>query len=165
MSNRNVLAAVGVMLAMTGASQVLPSAQQKPTVRLTPQDYTEIQELLARYNSTLNVGDAEGFASIFLPDGSLNIPNNEGVMVRTTGYDALVEFVRPKPLDQVRFTPNLIVRSTPEGATASSDQFAWRIDKGAVTFIGGFDDVLVKTREGWRFKTRTIHRGPAKPAS
>src|ERR1700694_4543609 len=101
MSKRNVLAAVGVMLAMTSASFVFISAQQKPTARLTPQDYTEIQELLARYNLTLNVGDAEGFASVFLPDGSLNIPNNEGIIVRTTGHDALVEFVRPKPLDQV----------------------------------------------------------------
>jgi len=51
--------------------------------KLTSDDLVEIQQLYAKYNWTLDGGDAEGYASTFTPDGVFN--NN-------VGHDAIVKF-------------------------------------------------------------------------
>src|SRR5205085_8730215 len=75
----HVWALVGIALFFGSAA---PSAQ-KSTGKLTSDDLVEIQQLYARYNWTLDSGDAEGYASTFIPEGVFN--NN-------VGHDAIVKF-------------------------------------------------------------------------
>src|SRR3979409_2796047 len=58
---------------------------QKSAGKLTSDDLVEIQQLYAKYNWTLDSGDAEGYASTFTPDGVFN--NN-------VGHDAIVKFAQ-----------------------------------------------------------------------
>src|SRR5947208_14079531 len=79
MLTRKVWALLGVVI-FSGA---LIHAQKAGSKTLTAQDLVEIQQLYAKYNWTLDSGDAEGYASTFTPDGVFN--NN-------VGRDAIVKF-------------------------------------------------------------------------
>src|SRR6187549_1771002 len=72
--------ALFAMIVAAGATLVYA---QKAAGALTAQDLVDIQQLYAKYNWTLDAGDAEGYASTFTPDGVFN--NN-------VGHDAIVKF-------------------------------------------------------------------------
>ena len=72
MVSRKVLALLGIVLV---CGTTLAYAQ-KAAAALTAQDFVEIQQLYAKYNWTLDAGDAEGYASTFTADGVFN--NNVG---------------------------------------------------------------------------------------
>src|SRR5262245_21839870 len=112
MPKRYILVAVAIVVAVV-CSPASPAAQQKRAGELTPADRDEIYELLARFNGTLNVGDAEGFASLFLPDGTFNLGVDTNAPRHIEGHDALVKFVQDYklPLVQVRIFHNLIVKA------------------------------------------------------
>ena len=84
---------------------------QKAAGALTAQDLVDIQQLYAKYNWTLDAGDAEGYASTFTPDGVFN--NN-------VGHDAIVKFAETFHAGMgahVRhWNTNLMILPTPEGA-------------------------------------------------
>ena len=76
---RRLWAFVGIAL-FCGSAWV---SAQKSAGKLTSDDLVEIQQLYAKYNWTLDAGDAEGYASTFTPEGVFN--NN-------VGHDAIVKF-------------------------------------------------------------------------
>src|SRR5713101_1421818 len=80
MLTRKVLALVGVVI-FSGSAWI--HAQKAGSKALTAQDLVEIQQLYAKYNWTLDSGDAEGYASTFTPDGVFNT---------NVGKDAIVKF-------------------------------------------------------------------------
>ena|SRR5579872_231383 len=134
-------------------------AQQRVT-KLTADDYIEIQQLYARYNHAIDGGDAEGYASLFVPDGSFN--NN-------VGHDQLVTFIKNRNGANMRhWNTNLVITGTPEGASGSVYLMFLNVgvNPPVVTGAGKYDDTLVKTSDGWRFKRRTNRREgpPAAPA-
>ena len=69
--NVNVLAVVflGVILGEITWSV----AQQSKTKELTAQDYTELQQLYARYNFAIDVNDAENMTATFTDDGGFYV--------------------------------------------------------------------------------------------
>jgi hypothetical protein len=76
----------------------------------------EIQQLYARYNTAIDAGDEETWASTFTADGVFN--NN------VTGRDALVKFVRDwrergNPIHLRHWNTNLLIQKTPDGAKGS----------------------------------------------
>jgi hypothetical protein len=164
-------AALGTVFTMLSFASAAPSAREKAVRTLTALDHIEINELLARFNGTLNVGDAEGFASVFAPNGEFHIGVDTDSPQHIIGHDALIKFVQEYklPLVQIRVFMNLIAKATPEGAIATCDQFAWFMDRNPASFIsvGAYNDVLVRTGDGWRIKSRTLFRrsGPAKPGT
>src|SRR5580765_4983896 len=102
------------VLALVGLAVVCVSiglAAQKSAGKLTTDDLVEIQQLYAKYNWTLDAGDAEGYASTFTPDGVFN--NN-------VGHDAIVKFAETFHGGmgaRVRhWNTNLLILPTPEGA-------------------------------------------------
>jgi hypothetical protein len=131
---------------------------------LTTQDHIDIQQLYARYYQTIDAGDAEGWAGTFTSDGVFN---------NVKGHDALAEFIRRaganRPLRHLH--SNLIVTAMPQGATGSV--YVVQIDVKArpltVASYSRYDDTLVKTPQGWRFKTRMRSADttltPANPSS
>src|SRR5258706_10278851 len=80
MLNRKTLAALGMTVF---CATTWLYAQKGAGKALTAQDLVDIQQLYAKYNWTLDSGDADGYASTFTPDGVFN--NN-------VGHDAIVKF-------------------------------------------------------------------------
>lgn len=140
-------------------------AQHKGGSTLTAEDYMEIQQLYARYNNAIDSGDAEGWADTFVPDGKFNT---------NTGREALIGFIhnwreKMNGANRRHWNSNLLINATPEGASGSV--YLLLIDVGvrppAIFAAAKYDDQLVKTPQGWRFKKRTTKAetpAPAPPA-
>lgn len=142
------------------------SAQQKGAPRLTAEDRLEIQELFARYSQAFDLpeGTAEAWAGTFTADGAMG--NN-------TGRQALLEYWKKRHDDPNRpttrhWTTHLVVTPTSEGATGTCYFMIVNstMKPPAITSSGVYDDVLVKTPEGWRFKKRVTRSGaPQAPST
>ncbi len=151
-------ALVGVALVVGGAGLTA----QKNTGKLTSDDLVEIQQLYARYNWTLDAGDAEGYASTFTPDGVFN--NN-------VGHDAIVKFANSfhagLGAHVHHWNTNLLILPTADGA--SGQVYLVLVDfapkPATIATSATYADALVKTAEGWRFKKRTTKGDVAPPAA
>src|SRR5713101_8317806 len=117
---------------------------------MTAQDYLDIQQLYARFYQTLDSGDAEAWANTFTSDGVWN--------TNTRGHDALAESNKGggqnKPMRHSH--TNLIIAPTADGATGKLYVFQTDITTKppSVATYSRYDDAMVKTPQGWRFKTR-----------
>ena len=148
------------MVMVTGPGPL--AAQPSAGKTLTTQDLIEIQQLYARYNLTLDAGDAEGYASTFTPDGVFNT---------NVGHDAIVKFANTFHAGlgaHVRhWNTNLMI--LPSTAGASGQVYLVLVDfattPATIAASGSYADELVKTAEGWRFKKRAVRidAAPAKP--
>ena len=133
---------------------------QKAAGALTAQDLIDIQQLYAKYNWTLDAGDAEGYASTFTPDGVFN--NN-------VGHDAIVKFAETFHGGmgaRVRhWNTNLMILPTPEGA--HGQVYLVLVDfstkPATIATSASYSDDLVKTAQGWRFKKRATKGDVAPP--
>jgi bifunctional aromatase (cyclase/dehydratase) len=120
-------------------------------------DYLAIQQLYARYNTAIDHGDGEAWARTFTADGVF--ANN------FKGHDALVGFVNtwrtnPAMNGNLRrhFSADLVITSTADGATASVSTLLVDLSTKPVSIANfvTYADVLVKTADGWRFKSRAV---------
>ena len=170
-------AAVVVMIAMGLAAAGVGYASQKnaaPT--LTALDYIEIQHLVNRYAFALDTCSNNGYdyADLYAADGIFYY----GINARTAvGREQLAEAAGggrlgckklqtatpEKPL-QTHVTVNLVVEPSPEGAIGKSYLVYPGVrgvgaDPDHSGYVGGYQDVYVKTAQGWRFKKR-IHIFP-----
>jgi hypothetical protein len=130
---------------------------------LTTQDYIDIEQLYATYNHAIDSGDGEAWAATFTPDGTFN--------TRFTGKDALVGFVklwREKMNGANRRHWNSNLRITPSAEGANGTVMLMLVDVGtkppSIASTGMYTDVLVKTPNGWRFKTRVV-KGDTPPTA
>ena len=142
-------------------SEPVPAAMRVATANrtsgaaaFTSEDYVEIQQLVARYAFALDTADNNGFtyADLFATDGTFN---------DTKGRDALAALPRgPRrgPLYVRNYGAVAIIQPTPAGATGI--QYAQAMDfepggrKGVLDHFGHYEDVYVRTAQGWRFKSR-----------
>jgi|SRR5271165_2857578 len=159
MLKRAVLAALGAALILGSVSWIHAQSRGK----LTGDDYVEIQQLYARYNNAIDSGDAEGYAATFIPDGVFNTFN---------GHDALVGFIhnwhdKMGGATRRHWNTNLTITPTPEGAAGSV--YLLLVDVGVrpptVFAAAKYEDQLVKTPDGWRFKKRVTHNEGPPPAA
>jgi uncharacterized protein (TIGR02246 family) len=134
-------------------------------VELTAADYTEIQQLYARYNSTIDRGDAEGWAATFTPDGVF--------ASNFKGTEALKGFVNTwragNGPSQRHFSADLVITAGAQDVTASVSTLLVNLATRPASISGyvTYSDVLVKTAGGWRFKSRALksETAPAAPAA
>lgn len=111
-------------------------------------DYAQILQLYFRYPLLLDSGDAEGYADLFTEDGSFN---------DRVGRQALIDFVEGRASTTVRHAPlTPIITPTAEGATGVVLNFFVDVAQSpaVITRVSQYTDTLVRTPEGWRFKTR-----------
>ena len=149
--------AVFAIIVAAGATLVYA---QKAAGALTAQDLVDIQQLYAKYNWTLDAGDAEGYASTFTPDGVFN--NN-------VGHDAIVKFAETFHGGmgaRVRhWNTDLMILPTPEGA--HGQVYLVLVDfstkPATIATSASYSDDLVKTAQGWRFKKRATKGDVAPP--
>ncbi len=165
--SRMLLAAVMAIGLLPAWAQAQQAGAGAP---LTDKDRAEIRDLVARYARALgSCSDAE-YASLFTPDGVFTSDDFRGRKHREMygakggtlkGRNQIAELVRTeefcmdgKPRTGAAGTnrpvPTVEIKATAEGATGSAP-----IGQG-----GRYDDVYVKTSEGWRFKSRTVTMPP-----
>ena len=167
MSKSKILAAVVVL----GLLPALAGAQAQPAPSLTEQDRADIRDLVGRYARALGSCAAEEYAALFTPDATFTSDDFRGKKHREMygkqatlkGRDQLAELVRTEEfcLDGKpraagggnRPAPTVDIRPSAGGATGSAP----------IGRDGRYDDVYVKTPEGWRFKSRTVTMPSATP--
>jgi len=115
---------------------------------LTTQDYIDIEQNYAKYYHTIDAGDPEGWADTFTDDGNFN---------GTIGRGALIESRRRAGPSKTRHVvSNLVIAPTAVGASGSL--YVFIVDPQEVPVkinsYSRYDDTLVKTSKGWRFKTK-----------
>ena len=111
-------------------------------------------------------GDGEAWARTFTPDGVF--------AGNFKGHDALVGFVNtwrtnPAMNGALRrhFSADLVITPTAEGATASVSTLLVDLSTKPVSIANfvTYADVLVKTSDGWRFKSRALKAEGPPPAA
>jgi hypothetical protein len=138
------------------------SAQQKRGMSLTAQDYVDIQQLYTRYHWIADARDGEAWANLFTVDGVF-----ESGGTKTTGREKLAalpaqglgEATAASPL---RFVTNVRIEPSPEGARGGA--YLLHVAPGGgpskpatITNVVVYEDILVKTSEGWRLKYRKVY--------
>jgi hypothetical protein len=169
-TSRRVSAAV-CCLALWGGSAADAGAQG---ASVSAHDRAEIQQLLAHYTTALQRCAAQEYAELFTPDGvfisddfrSAKHRELYGKSATLVGRAKLMELVNTEEFclhPETRAAPvspeghttpppaTAVIEPTPDGA------------KGTVAFAknGRYEDVYVKTPEGWRFKSRRVFMPPA----
>jgi hypothetical protein len=154
---RQVLSVVATAMAI--AAGAAWAQQRGGAVKpLSAQDILEIQQLGAKYAYGLDTGADNGYyyANVFTVDGSFG---------NTAGREKLAELAREgggrlKLRGYQHIVTNFIVEPTAEGAAGS--QYVQVLTVGGqgkppmVDHGGRYEDVYVRTGEGWRIKRR-IH--------
>jgi bifunctional aromatase (cyclase/dehydratase) len=157
---RSRLSVVGAVAAMVLAGAMAGAQSRTAKMTLTAQDYLEIQQLYARYAMTIDSGDAEGWAETFTADGVFNNSSR--------GRTALVQFVhdwraKRNGADRRHWNSNLQIIPSADGAAGSVYLLLLDISTRPPSPVMSavYEDTLVKTTQGWRFKTRVLHSDPA----
>jgi actinorhodin biosynthesis protein ActVIA len=155
------VAAVNLFIVVAAVGWV-HAQQRKTPAGLTAQDYIEIQQLYATYAHTLDTAQAERFAATFTPDGEFTRGRPQGQATETrTPLKGTEGLTKMGSVGGGRhFTANLVVTPTPEGANGSCYLllFNARNIPATITETAIYEDKLVKTKEGWRFKKRIVWR-------
>ena len=146
---------------------------------LTALDYIEIQQLVVRYSKAIDSCSNNGYdyADLYTPDGWFG-SSREGVLGdKYQGRDRLAEAAgggtakcaklnRPGGL-WIHVMTNHQITPSPEGATGNVD-LVYPLEQGAgfdnehMGHVGHYEDVYVKTDNGWRFKSRTHVHPPTR---
>ena len=140
-------------------------AQAQGSGTLTADDYIEIQQLYAKYAHTIDLGDPEGWADTFTPDGVFGDPSSDGA---TRGRESLVAFVERVSAGRTgssrHWNSQVLITPTDTGADGSCYLllFNTSAEPVSVRIAGIYQDKLVKTAAGWRFSNRVANSdGPA----
>jgi hypothetical protein len=170
-SYRLLLAASLSAMGVAAASAQAPATpDSRPPMQLTALDYIEIEQLNRKYAWAIDTCGNDGFeyADLYTPDGTF-ISGDSGR--RWQGREQLAEaaggngrgcpFVK-MPLSHV--IVNLVIEPTADGAKGKSylvypgksGQYA---DEKHHGHDGGYQDIYVKTANGWRYRER-IHVHP-----
>ena len=163
-----VLVVCVVVLALFVSQQV---GQTAPA--LTALDYAEIEQLYARYafSADWDHDDGEMWAGTFTEDGVFDVSaasEQRGPKLIQGHEELKASWSLDNAIHKTprHFTTNILIEPTPEGARGSAYVIivgGAEDGQGQRPFIrakGTYDDELVKTDEGWRFKKRigTFHR-------
>ncbi len=167
MSGLKLLQAISCCAALAASSAAL--AQE--AMKLTPQDYIDIQQLSSRYPFALEHCSNKGYdyADLYTDDGTFGVAEDWGAAPKKViaGRDALANAANGGPggcrdpklargYGESHIIIDLVITPTPAGAKGRSILLALGINGSPTTIErqGGYDDTYVKTAKGWRFKTR-----------
>jgi hypothetical protein len=142
-------------------------AQQKPTA-LTAMDYIEIQQLVAKYAKFIDSCSNNGYdyADLFTADGAFVPVINGKATNGIQGRERLAEVSGGgsrgcKNVGWIQqgvrhLYPNHVIEATPEGAKGTVDMLMIGLggDPNKIQYDGHYEDIYVKTPQGWRFKQR-----------
>jgi hypothetical protein len=175
----STFAIAGVVTLAFLAGRARPAERaEEPRGELTALDYAQITQLINRYAYGIDTCADNGFdyANVFTPDGKF-IDNNSdagfaaGGRVLAQGREALAELVGGGSrgcetklvwTDWSHLMLNHEITPSAEGAAGRIYLVQLGMNgPGSVTRHGGYEDVYVRTPEGWRIKSRTHVRNKA----
>jgi hypothetical protein len=153
-----VIVALASVLAASGHSLGAAPA-------LSPTDYIEIQQLVARTSYALDTAADKGkaFAGLFTADGTLKAKTAQPYEVK--GRDQLAAFAMGDlahrgPAYVREYVTNHVISPSAEGATGRVYLVWVEVEEngrpGAIQSGGRYEDVYVRTPTGWRIKMRTF---------
>jgi uncharacterized protein (TIGR02246 family) len=152
-----------VLLVAFAASMLSVYAAGVPT--LSANDYAEIHGLYARYVWAFDSNDGDMFASVFTDDGEFVV----GTRVTKGRKDLAAMASRGPKKDHPKIfhiTTNVLITPSTEGAIGHAYVVLVDLAKNPAISGGGvYDDVIVKTAEGWKFKKRSYFAEPGPPAT
>jgi hypothetical protein len=135
-------------------------------VPLSADDHEAIRQLLARYNFAIDLGDVEGWADCFLPDGAFEcsgLPDGSPIGGRHVGRDALVAYARTHfGINKGRarhWNWNLLVEGDGDEATMRSYLGAYSSgqgDRAKLRATGIYEDRLRRHDGRWLFAERHV---------
>jgi hypothetical protein len=167
--NRHAFALTAILLALAVPAVAVLSGQSgasRPRA-LTTQDYIDIQQLIARYAVAIDECTNNGYdyAALYTDDGWFAAARGARVLSKWQGREKLAAAARGdmKSCDEVPWKGikhmyvNHVIVPTEEGATGRIDLIAIGLDGDPhkVEHQGHYEDVYVKTANGWLFKSRT----------
>ena len=156
-----VVALLGMALVGSGRAH----AQSGGTaMQLTPADRSEIQHILTSLNQGADFNDGDLWVSQWTPEGSWTHPNGEAFV----GLDRLREYRRSTRLPgggasgRRHWTNGVVLTPTADGATGRTYYMLLNVATSppAVASAGHYEDIFVKTADGWRIKQRIIKQYP-----
>jgi SnoaL-like domain len=159
---RRRLFSAGALLAALPALRAAAAGGEATAAQVTADDYIEIQQLYANYAHALDKGEGERFASTFVLDGEFTGGRGPGraseVRNPIKGEDALLKMGNRGGLRH--FNANLVITPTPEGAKGSVYLLLFNVRNIPATIVETaiYEDTLVKTPQGWKFKKRVVWR-------
>ncbi|MCF2526162.1 nuclear transport factor 2 family protein [Yinghuangia soli] len=166
------VAVTASLLTMT-ASEAHESRGRAPGV----QDRAEILDLMSRYGQYFDLGHADAWTALFTADGQLSFPTSAAPGAPrhvVKGRDALKAFAsRPGDGKSVGIHlpgPSILVAAGNGTVKARTPVVVGTVRSDAqpstsFTGYGVYEDVIVKTRDGWRFQSRTADSYGAVPMS
>ena len=147
-----VMAGIGWTLAQEGGG----------APALSGQDHAEIMRLYGMYNQGSDFRDAELFVSAFADDAVFRTGPNQEVVGRAALLAQRAERYQGQTGDNGRrhYNSSFVITPTAEGAKGRA---YWTLmdvsgDQTIPVVSGYYDDVFVETSDGWKIKTRTLHR-------
>jgi hypothetical protein len=165
MLNWKTLLIVSLGVGLVTVTTSMRAATRAPT--LTALDYIEIQQLVNRYAFAIDSCSNNGYdyADLYSHDGVFywgvggrtSVGREqlaEAAGGGTNGCQKLQRATAEMPL-ATHTTVNLVIEPSPEGARG----------KSYLGHVGGYQDVYVKTANGWRFKSRLHVFPPAVPGT
>lgn len=128
------------------SSKILAQSNVK---ELSGEDYIEILQLYSKYPLTLDSGDGEAFADLFTEDGAFG--------TIAVGREALIAFANRGAGSARRHAPLVpMIIPTEEGAMGVVTNLFLDMSQNppVVSGVSQYTDIIVKTPDGWRFKSR-----------
>ena len=135
---------------------------------LTGADLAEIQQLYSRYSQGTDFGNADMWINVFAEDGIFRIADS-GEWI---GREKITEYRRrtfaPRAANYTYRHWNSSWVITPTGDGRATGRVYWMgFDPSAEPIVisdtGYYDDIYVKTANGWRIKQRHAHPDPSSP--
>jgi hypothetical protein len=149
---KTLFSLVGLMAVASLAGTTSTAAQTTPKggSTLTDRDRAEIQELVTHYARALATCAAEEYAGLFAPVTGSFASSLRGEIV---GREKLIALVQSEP-HCVTPTPGRPLGNGPiVTITSSADRVTGQAPVGNA---GHYEDVYVKTPDGWRFQSRDV---------
>jgi hypothetical protein len=175
---RNVLGSLALACAPCAIAQQLVPKAPPNAMELTAQDYAEIEQLAVKYAWLLDscVNGGYDYADLYVADGQFSVAEEFGTtsneqrrfvtqgreaLARAAGGDGKGGCVDPKTMlgyGLTHIVTNHMIVATEDGAVGKHRLLTVGVCgyPHAMELQGGYEDVYVKTTEGWRFKSR-IH--------
>lgn len=163
---------VFAVAAVAALAATASRSQHADVPKLTPMDYIEIEQLVVSYAYALDTGSNDGYdyADLFAPDGVF-VGMNQGAEGRSyRGRDVLASLARGGsrgPANVSHFITNMRIEPTAEGVKGTQYAVIAHIGENGepseITHGGHYEDVYVKTTDGWRFKSRVFYASEGGP--
>ena len=166
---------VGLALICVGVALPVGGTIAQEPMKLGPQDYLDIRQLIDAYPHLLDncVNGGYDYADLFTADGMFGVSSEwgRGAKIWFRGREQLARAggggpngCRPQsatPSYHININP--VITPTAEGARATSTLLTVTNDTDdrgdVVHWEGGYEDTFEKTADGWRFKSR-VHVWP-----